>query len=217
MSRTRTKVAAATIAVVTGAGATAAAIAATHRNSQGTTAATTTASTRPSGPGHGPGGNGFGADLTAATSYLGVSKTALQMRLEAGKTLAQIASATSGKSTAGLIAALVSAETIRLEAQVKAGKLTQAQETKMVAGLNQRVTDMVNGKRPSGPLRGGGPPPAVPQAYDALLRPVLERRASAASSSARCSMKRARRGHDVTARRASRASSFGIAPSSMIG
>ncbi len=156
MSRTRTKVAAATIAVVTGAGATAAAIAATHGNSHDTTAGTTTASTRPSGPGRGPGGGGFGADLTAAASYLGVSKTALQTRLKTGKTLAQIASATSGKSTAGLIAVLASAETIRLEAQVKAGKLTQAQETRMVAGLKQRVTGMVNGKRPTGRPPGGG-------------------------------------------------------------
>src|SRR5207244_8453290 len=71
-------------------------------------------------------------------SYFGVTKAALQTQLKAGKTLAKIASATSGKSTAGLVAALVSADTARLDAQVKAGKLTKAQEARMLAGLKHR-------------------------------------------------------------------------------
>ena len=51
-----------------------------------------------------------------------------------------------------------------LDARVKSGKLTKAQETKMIAGLKQRVTDMVNGTRPTGPPPGGGTPPAAPKA-----------------------------------------------------
>ena len=106
MSRTRSRVAAATIAVVTGAGATAAAIAATHGTSQRTSRTATTSSKPPRSPGR---GGGFDADLTAAASYLGVTKAALQTQLKAGKTLGKIASATSGKSTVGLIAALLCA------------------------------------------------------------------------------------------------------------
>ncbi len=46
----------------------------------------------------------------AAASYLGTSRAALQSELRSGKTLAQLADATAGKSTAGLIDALITAE-----------------------------------------------------------------------------------------------------------
>jgi hypothetical protein len=78
-----------------------------------TTSTTTTAPTHPSrggphGPSddlqaagdHGPGGpHGFGdhGSPAAAATYLGISRSALQTQLQAGKTLAQIANATSGK------------------------------------------------------------------------------------------------------------------------
>ena len=66
-------------------------------------------------PDHGPGGRGFGHgaggdELTAAATYLGVTEAALMTQLQSGKTLAQVAAATSGKSVAGLIDALVAAE-----------------------------------------------------------------------------------------------------------
>jgi len=51
--------------------------------------------------GHGHGG------LDAAATYLGVTADALRTQLASGKTLAQIANATSGKSASGLIDALV--------------------------------------------------------------------------------------------------------------
>jgi hypothetical protein len=78
-------------------------------------------------------------------------------QLQAGKTLAQIAGATSGKSTAGLVSALVAAEKTELAAAVTAGKLTQSQADAITATLEQRFTDLVNGVRPAGGPPGGGP------------------------------------------------------------
>jgi hypothetical protein len=76
-------------------------------------------------------------ELAAAASYLGTTVADLQTQLAAGKTLAQIASATSGKSTDGLIAALVAAE------QAEHPNATTAE-------ITQRVTDFVNGVMPPG-------------------------------------------------------------------
>ena len=115
-------------------------------------------STGPPGGPHGRGG------LDAATTYLGLSESALRTQLQSGKTLGEIADATSGKSKAGLIAALVAAENSHLAQAVKDGQLTQAQADAMSANIEARVTDLVNGKmpaRPDGPPPGdGGPPPA---------------------------------------------------------
>jgi hypothetical protein len=71
--------------------------------------------TAPAG-GHGPGGPG--PELSAAATYLGISETALRSDLDSGKTLAQIADATSGKSSTGLIDALVAADKTRITALV---------------------------------------------------------------------------------------------------
>jgi hypothetical protein len=114
-------------------------------------------------PKHGP-GPGFGVHiggLDAAASYLGLTEDQLRTQLEAGKTLAQIANATSGKSAAGLIAALVAAEKQEIANAVSSGRLTQAQADTITADLQQRVTDLVNGKLTSPPrgdrfrFRGG--------------------------------------------------------------
>lgn len=87
--------------------------------------------------------------LDAAATYLGTTVAALQMQLQSGKTLAQIAEATSGKSAAGLIAALVAAAKATLGGTVP-------------ADLTRHITDMVNvvhdhhgGSRFGGPH--GGP------------------------------------------------------------
>ncbi|NUR77962.1 MAG: hypothetical protein HOQ28_16950 [Thermoleophilia bacterium] len=120
---------------------------------------------------HGPfglGGPGFrhlghgGDDFTAAANYLGVTENALATQLQAGKTLAQIADATSGKTAAGLIDALVAAEKTELADAVSAGHLTQAQADQIIPTLKERFTALVNGTclqrlhdRPSA-FRGGG-------------------------------------------------------------
>jgi len=113
----------------------------------------------PGGPGDRHGGHGHGDGLAAAATYLGITQSALLTQLESGKTLAQIADATSGKSTAGLVAALVAVEKTELAAAVKAGDLTQAQADQISTGLQARITAMVNGKRPAhdGPGDHDGP------------------------------------------------------------
>ena len=106
------------------------------------------------------GGHGPSDALDAAASYLGTPAASLLPQLQAGKTLAQIATVTSGKSTAGLIAALVTAEQTEIAAAVTAGKLTQAQADQITPTLTQRSTDFVNGTRPAGgPPGWGGPRP----------------------------------------------------------
>jgi uncharacterized coiled-coil protein SlyX len=115
----------------------------------------------PGGPGgpHGAGGpHGPSDDLAAVASYLGSTTAALLTDLQSGKTLAQVAGATSGKSTDGLIAALVAAEKTELATAVTAGRLTQAQADAMIATLTQRFTDFVNGTRPAGGHPGWGHP-----------------------------------------------------------
>jgi predicted DNA-binding protein (UPF0251 family) len=114
------------------------------------------------GLGHrgGPGGPGMhrGGHLDAAAAYLGVSQDALRAQLEDGKTLADVAKATKSKSVDGLVAALVADEKEKLDAAVKAGRLTQAQADMILADAKARTTDLVNGTfsaRPHG--RFGGP------------------------------------------------------------
>ena len=119
------------------------------------------------GRGHGPGGRhgGFGGHLSAAATYLGVSEDALRTSLAGDKTLADIAKE-KGKSTDGLVAALVADETNELDAAVAAGKLTKAQRDERLLQAKQRFQDLVDGKAPArGSFRRhdgfrGGPPHA---------------------------------------------------------
>ena len=111
------------------------------------------------GSGRGFGGGGFrgglGGNLTAAASYLGVTVTALQSDVQAGKTLAQVAKA-QGKSVDGLVSAMVDAQKKQFESAVSGGNLSAAQAQQIESFLKQRVTDMVNGTRPSFGGNGGG-------------------------------------------------------------
>jgi hypothetical protein len=116
------------------------------------------------GPGAGP-GFGRGNDLAAAATYLGLTQSDLQTAVRSGKTLAQIANGTSGKSSSGLIAALVGARKTELEQAVTAGTITQAQADQFTAMLKERITNLVNGVRPAHggfgrPGGFGGPPPS---------------------------------------------------------
>jgi hypothetical protein len=103
-----------------------------------------------SGGRHGP-----GDELDAAASYLGTTAASLLTQLQAGKTLAQVATATTGKSTAGLVTALVAAEKTEIAAAVTSGKLTQAQADQITTTLTQRFTDLVNGVHSAGGPGGG--------------------------------------------------------------
>jgi hypothetical protein len=111
-------------------------------------------------------GGGFrggpgGGSLSAAATYLGLGSTDLVTQMQNGKTLAQIANATSGKSSSGLIDAMVSAEETQIEQSVTSGQVTRSQADQIEADLKTRVTAMVNGTGFGGPPGGdhgfGGP------------------------------------------------------------
>jgi hypothetical protein len=83
--------------------------------------------------------------IGAGLTYLGVDLKTLFTQLRSGKTLADVANATPGKSAAGLVDAVVAATKDRLDAQVAAGRLTSAQETSLLATFRTSVTALVNG------------------------------------------------------------------------
>lgn len=97
-----------------------------------------------------PMGHPHGDGIHVAATYLGLADDALLAQLRAGKTLAQVANATSGKSASGLIDALVADATTRFGANAP-------------ADLRRRITDLVNGVMPAIGPRGHhdhwGPPP----------------------------------------------------------
>ncbi len=104
----------------------------------------------------GPGGMHHG--LSAAAAYLGLTESELQTKLQSGKTLAQVANATDGKSADGLIDALVAAAKTDIAADVSSGRITQAQADQILSGLKQEITNRVNSTGPpSGPHGRGGP------------------------------------------------------------
>jgi hypothetical protein len=84
----------------------------------------------------------------AAAAYLGVTRAQLRSELRGGRTLAELARATRGRSAGGLIAAIVAATKSRLAAQVAGGGLTPAREKLLLAGLEQRVALEVNAGKP---------------------------------------------------------------------
>jgi hypothetical protein len=86
------------------------------------------------GPGGGP---------AAIAAYLGLTESELRAQLEAGKSLAQIASA-QGKSVAGLEDVIVADAKAHLDDAVANGRLTAAQEETMLAELKSHVDEMVN-------------------------------------------------------------------------
>ena len=99
--------------------------------------------------GGGPhGGGGFGhhgpGSLDAAAKYLGLTEAELHTQLESGKTLAQIAK-DQGKTVDGLKKALTADTKAKLDAAVKAGKLTQAQADDLLARMTDHLDDLVNG------------------------------------------------------------------------
>ena len=97
-----------------------------------------------------PGGHGFGfhhggppiVGLDAAATYLGLSHAQLRTQLESGKTLAQIAKA-QGKSTDGLKQAMLADAKTHLDADVKAGKLTQSQADQILKDISGRLDDLI--------------------------------------------------------------------------
>ena len=109
------------------------------------------------GPGFGGHGFAKGDHLQAAATYLGISTNDLQTQLRSGKTLAEIAAATAGKTKDGLIAALVADETAQIDKAVADGKISADQAAKIKTGLTERVTQMVERSGPMGARGFRGP------------------------------------------------------------
>jgi hypothetical protein len=80
---------------------------------------------------------------TVAAAYLGISTAQLTGELRSGKTLAQIADATAGKSKTGLLDAVVAAKRSKIAAATAAGRLTQARQAKRLSGLDKRISALV--------------------------------------------------------------------------
>jgi hypothetical protein len=82
--------------------------------------------------------------LRASATYLGLTTDQLKTKLASGQSLAQVADATSGKSSAGLIDYLTGLVKAKLDPFVAAGKLTSAQESAILAKVTTKLTAMVN-------------------------------------------------------------------------
>jgi hypothetical protein len=87
--------------------------------------------------------HGHGVDLDDVATYLGLTQDELRTALESGKSLAAIAQA-EGKSVDGLVDTLVASAKERLDADVAAGRLTDAQRDSILADLEDRITELVN-------------------------------------------------------------------------
>jgi hypothetical protein len=117
-------------------------------------------------------------EVALAATYLGLSRSRLRSELRAGRTLAQIADSTSGKSAAGLIDALVSAKTARLTAAAASSQLTPAQRTARLTRLRAKVIAAVNRTRTAGAGPRGGGDLAAAATYLGVGRAELDRELS---------------------------------------
>jgi len=79
----------------------------------------------------------------SAAAYLGVSAAQLRAKLRSGKSLAQIADATSGKSATALIDALVAAKEAEVKAARASGALGASAADKYLSKLRRHVTRQV--------------------------------------------------------------------------
>src|ERR1035437_4919076 len=86
-------------------------------------------------------------DVALAAAYLGVTRAQLHRELRSGRTLAQIANSTKGRSAAGLIQALVSAKSASLIAEAATTHLTAAKRSARLARLRAHVDAEVNRTR----------------------------------------------------------------------
>lgn len=108
----------------------------------------------PGGPG-GFGGRIFGAGVDVVATTLGMTNDEVRTAIESGQTIADLA-VSKGKTAQDVIDAVVTAATTKINAEVTAGHLTQAQADKLIANLTTVATDFVNNvEGPGG--RGFGP------------------------------------------------------------
>jgi hypothetical protein len=106
-------------------------------------------------------GSGNDPYLTIELTYLGIDKATLAAKLKQGETLAQIAKG-QGKSSQGLIDALLAAAKVKLDAKVKAGTLGKAKEADTLAKLRVQLGQLMT--------KSFGAPAKIPAVY---LTPIL--------------------------------------------
>lgn len=129
--------------------------------------ATPSAKPRPLGPkpGH-PGAmrvRGFiGNFLKTSSDYLGVPVNDLVSQLKAGKSLADVATATPGKSRQGLVDALTKAASDRIDQAVQSKKVTADQATTLKADLSTEIGRLVDRKGGTPGSPGFGPHKPTP-------------------------------------------------------
>jgi hypothetical protein len=82
----------------------------------------------------------------AAAGYLGISVHKLHAQLRTGRTLAEVAGATPGRSRAGLIDALVATKRQRIAARTAAGRLSRSQADRANARAEKVIEELVNRK-----------------------------------------------------------------------
>jgi hypothetical protein len=98
---------------------------------------------------------GGGKGSEAVATVLGLTATELRTQLDAGKTLAQVATA-QGVAVQRVIDAIVAEKQAHLAQEVASGELTQAQADAKSANITTKVTEMVNTVRPAKPAGGRG-------------------------------------------------------------
>jgi hypothetical protein len=89
-----------------------------------------------------------------AARYLGIAPARLRAQLHSGKTLAQIASATPAKSSAGLLDALVVAKTKRLAGALPADAVTRARLARKTKRVHKRMQALLARKFAGAPSLG---------------------------------------------------------------
>lgn len=90
----------------------------------------------------------IGDALGAARDYLGLPAKDVMTALRSGKSLGEIAAATSGKSRDGLISSITASASAKIDAAATAGKLTAEQAATLKAALPNAVTALVDHKGP---------------------------------------------------------------------
>lgn len=109
---------------------------------------------RPGGSAGAIGGRSLIGDaIKTASDYLGISPADLGSQLKSGKSLADIAASTAGRSRQGLIDALTAAANGRIDKAVQDKKLTPDQAAAMRSHLATEIARIVDHK---------GPPPGPP-------------------------------------------------------
>jgi hypothetical protein len=82
--------------------------------------------------------------LYVAKNYLGLSFAQLKTDLRDGKSLADIANATPGKSASGLVDAMTTALKSKLDAWAAKGKLSSTREASILANATTKIDKLVN-------------------------------------------------------------------------